>query len=81
MNEESSAADNAVNNAIIPAIKKEIITAGPAMPAATPLRTNIPAPMMFAIPTDAAPNVPTLRFSSPKKYRGTYVVVRIKYLC
>ena len=64
MNEDSSAADRAVNIAMIPAIRKETMTAGPAKPAATPLRTNTPAPMMFAIPTDAAPNVPTVLLSS-----------------
>jgi hypothetical protein len=66
MNEDNSAADKAVIIAIIPAIANERITAGPATPAATPLRTKIPAPIIFAIPTEAAPKVPIFLFSSDK---------------
>ena len=58
MNEESSADDNAVNSETNPAIRKEKITEGPARLAATPLRTKIPAPMMFVIPMEARPKVP-----------------------
>ena len=63
INDVSSADENAVKSETNPAIKKERITEGPASPAATPLRTNIPAPMMFVMPIDAAPKVPMSLFS------------------
>jgi len=63
MNDESSDDENAVKRETNPAIKKERITEGPARPAATPLRTNIPAPMMFVIPIEAAPKVPISLFN------------------
>ena len=50
-------------NAIEPAIKNDNMTDGPANPAATPLITKIPAPIMFAIPSDVTPNSPKFRFS------------------
>ena len=59
----SSADERAVIKAINPAKRNDKITEGPASPAATPLTTKIPAPIIFAIPTEAAPNSPTFRLS------------------
>ena len=55
MKEDNSAEERAVMSAINPAKRNDRITEGPANPAATPLTTKIPAPIMFAIPTEAAP--------------------------
>lgn len=50
------------------------MTEGPARPAAMPLRTKIPAPMMFVMPIDAAPKVPISRFNEvPMKDDSLFV--------
>jgi hypothetical protein len=54
MNEESSAAESAVKRATNPAMMKERMTEGPAIPDATPIRTKIPAPMIAPMLTEAA---------------------------
>jgi hypothetical protein len=61
--DDSSADERAVTKAINPAKRNDKITEGPASPAATPLTTKMPAPIIFAIPTEAAPNNPTFRSS------------------
>ena len=64
MNDDSSADESPVSNAIKPAIINEKITEGPASPAATPKSTKIPVPMIAPIPILAVPHTPRLRFNS-----------------
>jgi hypothetical protein len=49
---------------IIPAIKNESTTAGPAIPDATPLKTKIPAPIIAPMHRLAAPKTPSVLFNS-----------------
>jgi len=46
MNEDNSAAERPERSATKPAIINERITAGPAIPDATPIRTKIPVPII-----------------------------------
>jgi hypothetical protein len=63
INDESSAALSAVKNAANPARINDRMTAGPAIPAATPISTKIPAPIIAPILTAAASHTPSVRFS------------------
>ena len=72
---DNSEDENAARRATNPAITKESIADGPARPAATPLRTKMPAPMMFAIPIDAAPKTPTFLFNVAKLSPYSQIVV------
>ena len=66
MKDESSAVARPVRSAVNPAMRNEIMTAGPAIPEATPIRTKMPVPMIAPMPTLAAPQSPRVRFSSAK---------------
>jgi hypothetical protein len=48
---------------MIPAIRTEIIIAGPAIPATIPVTTKIPDPIIAPIPSAVAPNRPISRFN------------------
>jgi hypothetical protein len=48
---------------MIPAIRTEMIIAGPAIPATIPVTTKIPEPMIAPIPSAVAPNRPISRFN------------------
>ena len=75
MEEDNSEDENAVRRATNPAIKKDSIAEGPARPAATPLRTKMPAPMIFAIPMEAAPKTPTFLFNVAKLFHNSQIAV------
>jgi len=64
MNEDSSAAERPERRATKPAIMNDRITAGPAIPDATPIRTKIPVPIIAPMPIPVAPQKPRERFNS-----------------